>query len=86
MKRNIANTSGICGIAMQASYPIKKNATAPPLPPPTPGFRPGYDHLCGCEGPGQCAALGMHCCKFDAKTHDISCQPKPVTDPSKCCK
>ena len=26
MKRNIANATGMCGIAMQASYPIKAKA------------------------------------------------------------
>lgn len=84
MKRNV-NATGICGIAMQASYPTKAKGTAPPLPPPTNGTRPGYDNLCGCDGPGQCAALGgMHCCCLTAND-DISCQAAPVTDPSKCC-
>ena len=83
MKRGV-NATGLCGIASQASYPIKKKAAAPPLPPPTIGDRPGYDHLCGCHGPGQCAALGQHCCKYDKD--DIWCQPTEVTDPSKCCK
>ena len=85
MKRGV-NDTGLCGIAMQASYPIKANGTAPPLPPPTHGERPGYDHFCGCQGPGECAVLGQHCCKYDAKSHDITCQQDPVTDPSKCCK
>ena len=32
MKRGV-NATGLCGIAMQASYPTKKAGTAPPLPP-----------------------------------------------------
>merc|ERR1719326_2812786 len=85
MKRNIANKTGLCGIATQASYPQKAKGPAPPVPPPTNGTQPGFDSLCGCQGPGQCAALGMHCCCLTAKS-DVSCQPQAVTDPAKCCK
>ncbi|CAL8467277.1 g6814 [Coccomyxa elongata] len=40
LARGIANSAGQCGIAMQASYPIKKTPnppTPPPVPPPAPG-------------------------------------------------
>ena len=84
MKRN-TNASGICGIATQASYAVKAKAVAPPIPPPTPGPRPGYNRFCGCDGPGECAALGYHCCCYNAKTQDISCQQKPVLSSADCC-
>lgn len=86
MARNIKNATGICGIATQASYPIKKPGTAPPLPPPTNGTRPGMSHYCNCPaGDGECAFFGQHCCCYDAKG-DISCQQARVTSPKECCK
>lgn len=84
MKRNIGNKTGLCGIAMQSSYPKKAKGPAPPIPPPTNGTRPGYDHLCGCNGAGMCGELGQHCCCL-TPDDDITCQMTPVTDPSKCC-
>ncbi len=84
MKRNTANATGLCGIAMQASYPRKTKGPAPPVPPATNGTRPGYDRLCGCDGPGMCAAFGLHCCCL-TQNNLASCQVEQVTDPSKCC-
>lgn len=89
MKRNGGTgtnaTMGICGIASQASYAIKKKAPAPPVPPPTPGPQPGRDSFCGCKGPGECGLLGQHCCCL-TKKGDITCQQNAVTKPSQCCK
>ena len=76
-----ADTYGFT-LTLVASYPLKKNASAPPLPPPTPGPQPGLDHLCGCHGPGECAALSQHCCKYDATDGAIWCQAKQGRDRS----
>jgi len=64
MARNAANASGTCGIALQASYPVKAKGAAPPLPPATPnGTRPGPVPQCpGCAPGNVCSMLGMHCC------------------------
>lgn len=83
MKRGV-NATGICGIAMQASYPIVTPSAPTPVPPPTTGPQPGVNNYCGCHGPGQCAAFGQHCCCMDSK-QDISCQQEPVTSPAGCC-
>jgi C1A family cysteine protease len=62
MKRGV-NKTGICGIAEQASYPVKAKGPAPPTPvtsPPTPA--PTFK--CGCTA--SCAAtaksFGWECC------------------------
>lgn len=41
--------------------------------------------LCGCQGDGECAALGQHCCCYSAAKDDISCTQDPVTQPNQCC-
>ena len=64
LARNTANASGTCGIALQASFPVKAKGEAPPLPPRTPnGTRPGPVPQCpGCAPGNVCSELGMHCC------------------------
>ena len=44
MKRNV-NKTGICGIAMQASYPTVSKKAPMPIPPPTPGKQPGVNDV-----------------------------------------
>ncbi|KAJ3695967.1 hypothetical protein LUZ60_001344 [Juncus effusus] len=39
IKRNVKSSSGLCGIAMEASYPVK-NGASPPSPPPPPASPP----------------------------------------------
>lgn len=71
MARNTphANATGLCGIAMQPSYPTKKKGTAPPLPPRTDnGTRPLAKLCPGCQPGNACAALGMKCCCNEAGT------------------
>ena len=72
MKRN-TNASGICGIAMDASYPNVAKGKAVPVPAPTPGPKPGLP--CGCNANCQhtCGAFGMWCC--DGTGGGCSCQP-----------
>lgn len=65
MKRNIVNASGICGIAMQPSYPLVPKQAPSPIPPPTPGPRPPPPQACPSCTPqkiSMCGAFGMKCC------------------------
>ena len=62
MKRGV-NASGICGIAAQASYPVKAKGPAPPVPrtsPPTPA--PTFKCQCTADCVKTAAAFGMQCC------------------------
>ena len=62
MQRNV-NKTGICGIAMQASYPVKAKGPAPPIPPTSPPT-PAATYKCGCTAScvKTAAAFGMECC------------------------
>ncbi|XP_058070087.1 cysteine proteinase mucunain-like [Magnolia sinica] len=63
MERNLAHTTtGKCGIAMEASYPIKKGQNPPnPGPsPPTPVKPPAV-----CDGYYSCPESNTCCCIFD---------------------
>ena len=62
MKRGV-NKTGICGIAMQASYAVKAKGPAPPLPPPSPPT-PAPTFKCGCTADcvQTATAFGMECC------------------------
>ena len=51
--RGIGNSAGQCGIAMQASYPIKKSPNPPPSPPTPPSPAPP---------PGPSPAVSTHTC------------------------
>ncbi|KAJ7966579.1 Cysteine proteinase [Quillaja saponaria] len=63
MERNLVGTNtGICGIAMEASYPVK-NGPNPPNPgpsPPTPVKPPAV-----CDNYYSCAESNTCCCLFD---------------------
>ncbi|KAI7746768.1 hypothetical protein M8C21_025278 [Ambrosia artemisiifolia] len=54
MERNIADKSGKCGIAMEASYPIK-NGDNPPNPDPTPPL-PNLSHCQPFSGCNYCSS------------------------------
>lgn len=56
-----------------------------PIPAPGKPIPPSGTKFCGCEGDGVCGQLGQHCCCYDAKKDDISCQSDPVTSPAQCC-
>ena len=57
------NKTGICGIAMQASYPTKAAGPAPPLPPPSaPTPAPTFKCQCTADCARTAAAFGMECC------------------------
>lgn len=65
MARNVGTTGGICGIAMQASYPVKESGDPVPVPAPTPGPRPApTPNECGCDTDqvAMCGMFGMVCC------------------------
>ena len=79
MKRGV-NATGLCGIAMQPSYPVKAKGTAPPLPPRTDNSsRPENKQCPGCQPGNVCEALGMKCCCLDSKG-DLTCHAS-----SDCC-
>jgi len=84
MKRNIKNKTGLCGIAMDASYPIVNTSSALPVPAPTPGPKPGLPCNCTSSCAATCAAFGMRCCSgaggnCDCSTPDScpQCNPHP---------
>ena len=56
-----------------------------PIPAPGKPIPPSGTKFCGCQGDGVCGQLGQHCCCYDAKKDDISCQSDPVTSPAQCC-
>jgi C1A family cysteine protease len=81
MKRGV-NTTGICGIALQASYPKKAKGDPVPIPAPTPGPQPGpKPNPCGCDAKqvSTCGAFGMFCCC--GKDGNTNCQ----SGTDKCC-
>merc|ERR1712098_108550 len=81
MKRGVSK-QGICGITLQASYPVKAKGSAVPIPPPTPGPAPGQRCGCALSCEQMCGALGQACCHYDKAKNDCYC-----SDPKKpCCK
>eukprot|EP00850_Spirogloea_muscicola_P010709 SM000064S19731 [mRNA] locus=s64:120221:123078:- [translate_table: standard] len=79
LRRNVQDNQGLCGIAMQASYPIKKGPNPPPGPPrpPTPPPEPEVcdpthkcDHgtTCCCSVPLGKFCLAWGCCPMESAT------------------
>ena len=61
--RGIANSAGQCGIAMQASYPIKKTPNPPPTPPtPEPPTPPPGPAPAVCDSTTSCPPGATCCC------------------------
>ena len=69
-----AGKDGICGIAMDASYPVVNVSKAVPIPPPTPGPRPGLPCNCTAQCASMCGHFGMACC--DGSGGGCSCMPQ----------
>uniref|UniRef100_A0A0D9WAY8 Uncharacterized protein n=1 Tax=Leersia perrieri TaxID=77586 RepID=A0A0D9WAY8_9ORYZ len=78
MERNVTAREGKCGIAMMASYPVKKGPNPSPSPSPTPAYEKCDRHskcpvgtTCCCNHAirnyclvwGCCPAKGATCCK-----------------------
>jgi KDEL-tailed cysteine endopeptidase len=65
--RNVGSVQGQCGVAMQASYPIKKgpNPPEPPPAPPTPPPAPPGPQPVDCDGTVQCPPDSTCCCMRD---------------------
>lgn len=88
MARNVGS-SGICGIAAQASYPVKAKGPAPPAPSPTPGPTPGPSpppaQSCGCTSQGEstCGMFGLTCCCQN--TTVVTCTQTPLPAGQCCC-
>eukprot|EP01018_Ginkgo_biloba_P006563 Gb_12857 [translate_table: standard] len=79
MKRNIENSWGTCGIAMEASYPIKNTANppnpglSPPSPPPPPNVCDNFyscpqSNTCCCVFEFASYCLGWGCCPLESAT------------------
>lgn len=82
MERNVNSPSGKCGIATEASYPIKKGQNPPnPGPsPPSPATPPSRTHVCddyySCPDGSTCCCLyqygdfcfGWGCCPYESAT------------------
>ncbi|KAK9054321.1 hypothetical protein SSX86_025399 [Deinandra increscens subsp. villosa] len=62
MERNIAAKSGICGIAMEASYPVK-NGDNPPNPGPTPPSPAAPEVVC--DEYSTCPESTTCCCVYE---------------------
>eukprot|EP00746_Dinoflagellata_sp_MGD_P015761 gnl/MRDRNA2_/MRDRNA2_135198_c0_seq1.p1 gnl/MRDRNA2_/MRDRNA2_135198_c0~~gnl/MRDRNA2_/MRDRNA2_135198_c0_seq1.p1 ORF type:complete len:533 (-),score=80.71 gnl/MRDRNA2_/MRDRNA2_135198_c0_seq1:9-1607(-) len=80
MKRG-TNVSGICGIAMDASYVVKARSPAPPVPPPTPGPKPPLPCNCTVSCINTCKQLGLACCAATGGCHCLSPASCPACNP-----
>ena len=90
--RNLGE-EGQCGVAMQASFPIKKGAN-PPEPPPTPpgpGPEPPEPQPVSCDDTTQCPPDNTCCCmrEFFGFCFTWACCPLPKAtccdDQQHCC-
>nr|GMC56163.1 low-temperature-induced cysteine proteinase-like [Ipomoea batatas] len=61
IQRNVADKSGLCGIAMEGSYPIKTGENPPPSPTPAP---PSPYAPVVCDQFNACPASTICCCVF----------------------
>lgn len=82
LQRNVESNTGMCGIAMEASYPIKKGANPPnPGPsPPSPVKPPTM-----CDNYYSCPESNTCCCVFDfgGECYAWGCCP---LDSATCCE
>ena len=67
LSRDVDMAEGLCGVAMQASYPIKKteNPPEPPPAPPAPPPPPPGPQPVDCDGTTQCPPDSTCCCMKD---------------------
>lgn len=74
MQRNVASSSGLCGIAIEPSYPIKKGGNPPnPGPSPPSPIRPPTV----CDSYYECPESTTCCCIFeiDNSCYEWGCCP-----------
>ncbi|KAK9116246.1 hypothetical protein Sjap_015193 [Stephania japonica] len=66
MQRNVGVSIGKCGIALMASYPVKKGQNPPPQPQPQPGPAPPSLEKPPtiCDNCHSCAAGATYCCSL----------------------
>jgi KDEL-tailed cysteine endopeptidase len=87
LRRNIGNSAGQCGVAMQASYPVKTGPN-PPQPSPTPPgpspkppkpSPPGPPEPVVCDGSNECPSGSTCCCMRELLGYCFSwaCCPLP---------
>ncbi|TVU16502.1 hypothetical protein EJB05_40070 [Eragrostis curvula] len=82
MERNVTSRAGKCGIAMEASYPVKTGPNPSPAPPsPTPPL-PEPE---ACDGHSACPAGSTCCCSYRVRNFCLvwGCCP---AEGATCCK
>ncbi|GAA0152813.1 cysteine protease [Lithospermum erythrorhizon] len=82
MQRNIASKTGLCGIAIEPSYPVKNGAN-PPMPgpsPPTPVKPPTV-----CDSYNECPEGNTCCCLFQFHNYCFSWGCCPL-EGATCCE
>lgn len=81
MERNVDESSGKCGLAMQASYPIKKG-----LNPPNPGSSPppAANLSVACNRHFSCPSTSTCCCAYQFGKHCFSWGCCPI-EGAVCC-
>uniref|UniRef100_A0A0D9ZS82 Uncharacterized protein n=1 Tax=Oryza glumipatula TaxID=40148 RepID=A0A0D9ZS82_9ORYZ len=83
MERNVTARTGKCGIAMMASYPIKKGPNPKPSPPSPPSPAPSPPQQC--DRYSKCPAGTTCCCNYGIRNHCIVWGCCPV-EGATCCK
>ena len=79
IKRGAGLPQGICGINMDAAYPIVDATTPLPIPPPTPGGQPKLPCNCTMNCYKMCKQFGMVCCG-----DGVNCNCSPQSACPKC--
>ncbi|KAF0906619.1 hypothetical protein E2562_012202, partial [Oryza meyeriana var. granulata] len=77
MQRNVTARTGKCGIAMMASYPVKKGPNPKPSPSPAPPQQ--------CGRHSKCPAGTTCCCNYGIRNHCLICGCCPAKSAT-CCK
>ncbi|KAK9097334.1 hypothetical protein Sjap_022831 [Stephania japonica] len=87
MQRNVGFSTGKCGIALMASYPVKKGQNPPPQPQPQPGPAPPspLKPPTACDNHHSCAAGTTCCCSLKIRRHCFAWGCCPM-ESAVCCK
>ena len=87
MQRNVKAKTGLCGIAMEASYPTKTGDNPPPSPPspPTPTPTPPSPSPSVCDQFNACPASTTCCCVFPFGNYCFAWGCCPL-DSAVCCE
>ncbi|XP_040379488.1 cysteine protease 1-like [Oryza brachyantha] len=85
MERNVTARTGKCGIAMAASYPVKKGPNPKPSPSPSPPAPSPPSPARQCDRHNKCPAGTTCCCNYGIRNHCLvwGCCP---AEGATCCK